>query len=155
MEDTLDIIEKPSLIQNISDISHHTDNNNDIKVLYDGPLGTLSIPLYFEGSCKLGSGTKWCTTWTKDMFDKYNSKGHLYIWKDNNTKMKGKYQFHFTTFQFRDDKDRPLDLELVSSYRNNHPVLSHLFKQEEKDMTSKWDLWIVLYMLIELSKIDG
>ena len=48
------------------------------KVLYNGPLGQLSIPETEEASCELGRGTKWCTAAEKNnMFDSYSQKGLL------------------------------------------------------------------------------
>ena len=57
----------------------------DSKVLYNGPLGQLSIPETKEASCELGRGTKWCTAAEKNnMFSDYSTDGPLYVWRDKN-----------------------------------------------------------------------
>lgn len=106
----------------------------DVKVLYNGPLGTLSIPLTQEASCELGKGTKWCTAANKNnLFNTYNKEGPLYIWRDKSGE---KYQFHFggSASQLMDDKDRPISDKLLTQFRLNHPVLSKLFKQQEQEI---------------------
>jgi hypothetical protein len=113
-----------------------TDSDNfnipNVKVLYNGPLGTLAIPETEEASCELGKGTKWCTAAKKDnMFNHYSSNGPLYIWKDKNGE---KYQFQFPSVQFMDSRDRPVDHELLTYFRTKHPVLSKLFKEGEKEI---------------------
>jgi hypothetical protein len=108
------------------------ENVEDAKILYKGPLGQLSVPLTQEASCKLGSGTKWCTAARENnMFDQYTKEGPLYIWKDKNGE---KYQFHFGTAQFMDNQDESISHDLFMYFRNEHPVLSKLFKQGEQEI---------------------
>jgi hypothetical protein len=105
----------------------------DLDVLYDGPYGVLSVPKTESASCEIGSGTKWCTAAKKkNMFKRYNKQGRLYVWieKPGNKK----YQFHFESGQFMDDKDREIDSEILRTWRSNHPVLSKLFAKKEPDM---------------------
>ena len=68
-----------------------------------------------EGACHYGAGTKWCTASRKNnMFDQYNKQGSLYV---VNTPDKRKYQFHFETNQFMNEKDQPESLgHLVKKY---------------------------------------
>lgn len=106
----------------------------DAKILYKGPLGQLAVPLTKEASCRLGSGTKWCTTYTDDeenMFNYYNNGGPLYIWKD---KSGDKYQFHFASLQFMDARDNPISDNKFKYFRTEHPVLSKLFAKEEEEI---------------------
>jgi len=104
------------------------------EVLYNGPLGQLSIPKTEEASCELGKGTKWCTAAAKDnKFTHYNSDGPLYVWRD---KSGAKYQFHFPDTQFMDARDQPIDHETITYFRTKHPILSKLFKKEEKVIVS-------------------
>jgi hypothetical protein len=117
-----------------------TDNLNipNVKVLYNGPLGTLAIPETEEASCELGKGTKWCTAAKKDnAFNEYSDSGPLYIWKDKNGE---KYQFNFPSMQFMDSRDRPIDHELLTYFRTKHPVLSKMFKEGEKKILQDPDL---------------
>ena len=68
-----------------------------------------------EGACSYGAGTRWCTAAKRDnMFDQYNKKGPLYV---VHTPDKRKYQFHFQSSQFMNEKDQPERLEnLVNKY---------------------------------------
>ena len=64
-----------------------------------------------------GAGTKWCTAADKNhcQFNYYNNQGPLYVvfCKDPEGRP-AKYQFHFESNQFMDEKDRSIDLaELV------------------------------------------
>jgi hypothetical protein len=106
----------------------------DIKILYKGEYGQLLVPLTEAASCKVGSGTKWCTAAKKDnAFERYNSIGPLYVWIDYK-RGKKKYQFHFGEVVFMDELDNPLDDELLTYYRTEHPILSQLFHEQEKKM---------------------
>lgn len=130
-----DLIDKEYNIElnNSVDNAGQENDNKDIQVLYDGPLGNLSIPLTQEASCKLGRGTRWCTAMQNyNMFDEYSSEGSLYIWRDN---AGNKYQFHFGKFlQFMDSRDRPINDLLLGEFRSTHPVLNKLFMQYEKQV---------------------
>ena len=116
---------------------------SDSKVLYNGPYGQLSTPETKEASCKLGSGTKWCTAATDDnMFSLYHSdETPLYVWRD---KSGSKYQFWFNSnldnldtdnggmyYQFKDARDRPIDAKTLAYFRTQHPVLKKLFVKAE------------------------
>lgn len=114
------------------------DNGNDdldddeFNVLYAGPLGTLSIPLTQEASCELGRGTKWCTAAKEDnMFDHYNEDGPLYIWRDKSGK---KFQFHFATRQFMNDKDIPISAAEFKYFREENPVTAKMFVRGEREI---------------------
>lgn len=98
------------------------------KVLYNGPLGTLTVPETKEASCELGRGTKWCTAAdNRNMFDHYNNQGPLYIWHDK--KLKTKFQFHFESGQFMDAQDNPIDPDTMHELTVVNPVVSKLFKK--------------------------
>ena len=108
-----------------------------VKVLYNGPLGTLSIPETQDAAKILGKGTKWCTAAdTNNLFNKYNKDGPLYVWKDKNGE---KYQIHFESDQVMDDKDHRVSDELLSYFRNDHPVLSKLFDENAKAVAADPD----------------
>jgi hypothetical protein len=112
-----------------------TDNQtlkrSDVEVLYNGPLGTVTIPRSFEASCELGRGTKWCTT-GKDShyYDSYSSRGDLIIYNekpDNN-----KYQIHVTLdgIEARDARDRLIPPVKKTEFTQKHPVLSKIISAE-------------------------
>ena len=100
--------------------------NEDYIVLYDGPYGRLYRVLTQEGSCSLGSGTKWCTSAKNDnMFDDFIQYGPLFIWYDN--EIKKKYQFHFETNSYRDERNNDIDQNLLTYFVLYHPVLKKFF----------------------------
>ncbi len=110
-------------------------NDAEVKVLYDGPLGKLAIPLTQEASCKLGSGTKWCTAARENnMFDHYNFDGPLYIWRGKNGK---KYQFHFQSQQFMNDRDEQISRKELKYFMDENPVTSKMFSAGFTEMAKK------------------
>ena len=145
--DLLDMLDE-QFNMGVTDIESNDDI--DVKVIYDGILGKLSIPLTKEASCKLGKGTRWCTAAeeSNNMFDEYNKNGQLYVWYDRNWnkgKLKElgnkskKFQFHFShkNVEFDDEKDVPIKDSILIYFRNFHPVLSKLFHEHEVDMENK------------------
>jgi hypothetical protein len=106
------------------------------EVLYNGPLGQLVIPKTKSASCKLGTGTKWCTAWrtaakSDNFFTHYASDGPLYIWRDKDG---SKYQFHFPRVQFKDSSNIDLSPKTINYFRTQHPVLKKLFAMGEKEI---------------------
>lgn len=100
----------------------------DADILYNGPLGMLSVPRTQAASCKLGSGTRWCTAAEKNnMYSFYSKYGPLYVWHDK--KRKEKYQFHFETGQFMDAQDEPLTAEDARYLIDENPVTKKFFDQ--------------------------
>lgn len=100
----------------------------DADVLYNGPLGILSIPRTEAASCALGSGTRWCTAAEKNnMYSSYSKYGPLYVWHDK--KRKEKYQFHFETGQFMNAQDEPLTAEDARYLIDENPVTKKFFDQ--------------------------
>jgi len=117
--DLMNLVDKHFNIE--LDTNLDSDFGNDVEVLYNGPLGLLAVPKTEEASCRLGSGTRWCTAAkNNNQFNYYNSTGPLYIWKD---KSGAKYQFHFEESQFMDAQDQPIPHELLTQWRESHPVI--------------------------------
>ena len=113
-----------------TEISDEVLKRNDVKVLYNGPLGTVSIPNTHEASCKLGSGTKWCTAEKNndDWFHSYSKKNDLIIY--NEKPGNAKYQFHVGIYstEARDARDRSIPYAQLYKFENEHPVLSKILK---------------------------
>jgi hypothetical protein len=129
LEDAVDAIVDPTLghAQTNAPFVIPDEIKNDVEVLYNGPLGVLTIPKTEKASCVLGSGTKWCTAAQhNNRFDNYNKVGPLYIWRDKNGE---KYQFHFSTLRFKDARDKPIETETFKQFRTSHPVLKKLFQR--------------------------
>lgn len=121
--------------------------DKDKKVLYEGPLGTLVIPVTYKGSCDAGSGTRWCTASKHpEMFDYYSSKGTLYIWIDKKYVEKKellggskKFQFHFEVGQFMDEYDNALEGVRLKYFRTDNPITSQLFAAYEDRILKERD----------------
>lgn len=114
-----------------AEIQNKTLNRSDVEVLYNGPLGTVTIPRSHEASCELGSGTKWCTTGKDSYFyDSYSRKADLIIY--NEKPGNEKYQFHVTLngLEARDSRDRIIPLKKMREFRA-HPVIGKILKAEE------------------------
>jgi hypothetical protein len=93
---------------------------------------------------EVGSGTRWCTAGKEcQMFDQHTKQGPLYVWIDKHYKLrKGKskkYQFHFETGQFMDEKDNRIDKELLDYFRLEHPIISPLFRKYEESLKTNPD----------------
>ena len=105
---------------------------SDVEVIYNGPLGTVTIPKSFEASCELGSGTRWCTTGNNDeYYRQYSEQGDLIIY--NEKPGNNKYQLHPTldSLEIMDARDRPVSNEKRKEFTDSHPVLSKLIKQKQ------------------------
>lgn len=125
----------------VDDVSNDQSFGPDVKVLYKGPLGLLTVPKTKEAAQLLGKGTKWCTSSeNNNMFDSYNSQAPLYIWKDKSGK---KIQLWFPldaddVFQIMDARDIELDSTELQKCRS-HPVLKSLFSKYEQKIIEKND----------------
>ena len=88
--------------------------SGQVEIYYNSPEIKIVIPKTREASCYFGKNTKWCTAATKNnKFDQYNSKDNLYIllFKKENIR----WQFHFQSMQFMDEKDQDLTAAQVKS----------------------------------------
>ena len=88
--------------------------SGQVEIYYNSPEIKIVIPKTQEASCYFGKNTKWCTAATKNnKFDEYNSKDNLYIllFKKENIR----WQFHFQSMQFMDEKDQDLTAAQVKS----------------------------------------
>ena len=92
-------------------------------IVMDTPNFKVIIPKTEESACLYGTGTKWCTTAEKDnKFDSYNKQGDLYIIL---TKIDGKdrkFQFHYESDSFMDERNQELP-----RMHHLHFVLTHIF----------------------------
>jgi len=73
-----------------------------------------------EAAIYYGQGTRWCTAATegKNYFDDYNQDGDLYILIPKHPKHPGeKYQLHFDSNSFMDEKDDAVRVEVIVKKR--------------------------------------
>lgn len=89
--------------------------SGEAKVFYKDSEITVIIPETEEASCEFGKGTKWCTAARENnMFSRYHERGKMYIIQ---TSDKRKYQFHFETKQFMDERDLQVKLyKMIENY---------------------------------------
>lgn len=129
-------------MRELSGTNVKADLSSDVKldpktyrVLYNGPLGTLTVPLTRNASCELGRGTQWCTAADNDnMFNHYNKQGALYIWRDRSGE---KFQFHFQSNQYMDKHDQDIDRKVFQKLRMDNPVLKQLFDKKDREDIKK------------------
>lgn len=93
---------------------------------YLGQFGNYEvyIPETYAASCKLGSGTTWCTasTSSENYFDSYTRQGNLYILINVNDPSK-KYQIHFETNSFMNKDDRNVSTKELMNILKDSPEL--------------------------------
>lgn len=92
-------------------------NNERLKIV---------IPETFEAACYFGRNTKWCTTSDKATFAEYFEDGPLYIILDK--KNNRRWQFHFPSDQFMDERDHDIELDKFLDY---YPEVVGLIDEEE------------------------
>lgn len=91
----------------------HADLGEDAEFIGENENWEIWSPKTYAASCKLGSGTTWCTASTSydGYFNSYTNSGKLYIFYPKSGEPENKFQAHVknghdvTTFM--DAKDRP------------------------------------------------
>jgi hypothetical protein len=99
-------------------------DRNEAELIYDDAEIKVTSPKTHAASCYFGKNTKWCTTSRddEDTFLDYIQDGPLYIILIK--KLNRRFQFHFETDQFMNERDDPIDpRELAEEY----PVLWQIF----------------------------
>ena len=95
-----------------------TDKGNAKEIYKDETIRVI-VPKNEAAACYYGQGTRWCTAGrNRNMFDIYHPQDDMYIVIPANPKHEGeKYQLHFPTEQFMDEKDNPVNpSELTKDY---------------------------------------
>ena len=92
----------------------------------------IVVPETEEAACYYGQGTRWCTAAKgNNMFDTYNEDGPMYIILPKHPKHTGeKYQLHFESMQFMDEKDHNIS---VAALVERFPGLTKAFEKQGKD----------------------
>ena len=111
----------------------------ETKKIFESDKLLVIQPLTKRAAIKYGSGNKWCNAGKKNnMFDNYNKDGPIYIivTKQDNKK----YQLHFESGQFMDEKDEPEQLfdfpEIVDVFKNIGGVMLYKFVKSKEDVDS-------------------
>lgn len=105
------------------------DTAKDATWLIRSPDYKALIPKTREASCKYGAGTRWCTaaTGSHNYYDSYAKRGDLVIIMAKLEGVLRKFQFHFESNSFMDERDAPAkqsDIKLLSKYKE-HIQLMH------------------------------
>jgi hypothetical protein len=114
-------------------------------LVFQGDLFSVYIPKNHEDSCRLGSGTEWCTAHSKvaKHYNDYSKSGTLYILINKNDKSE-KYQFHFESGEFMDADDKPISL--LDVLKDDQRVFKYFWKKYKDGIlhnTSKDSKYIV------------
>jgi hypothetical protein len=121
-------------------------NSADIKII---------IPRTERASCFFGRNTRWCTAAENDnRFDEYHTNGMLYIilFKKENKR----WQFHFHTAQFMDERDEELSLEQVQSVGRLFPgtYIDPNISEERQINLVKEHAYMIKYMTNPSEKVQ-
>lgn len=107
--------------------------NNEVEWIIKTPDFKALIPKTEAASKKYGSGTKWCTAADKDcMFNSYNESGDLIIIIAGSGASAKKFQLHYKSDSFMNDKDRPVskaEIKYLSSFPQYKELLEILIKK--------------------------
>lgn len=88
----------------------------DATVFIDEPDFKVIIPKSQAAACVYGSGTKWCTAADKDnMFDHYAKDGELFIVMAKIGGQQRKFQIHYESESFMDEKDEAISKKDISA----------------------------------------
>lgn len=120
--------------QDFKEVIKSLSRGRDYQVLLDGQQWLILQPLTEKGSCYLGIGTEWCTTYGPystnkeyqergNYFSQYTKQGPLYIIIDKGY-APNKYQFHFETNQYMSSADERID---TAGFLEKNPEIKNFF----------------------------
>ena len=100
---------------------HATDIGEEAELVYSDDHYEVYIPRTHDASCKLGSGTDWCTAkYDPYYFKHYSEQGPLYIILSLDDE-KEKYQYHAESDQLKDIHDYEVK-DRVSFFANREDL---------------------------------
>ena len=110
----------------------------EAELIYNDSEIKVFLPKSKRASCFFGKNTRWCTAATdsKNYFNEYNKKGPLYVVliKPENKR----YQFHFRTKQFMDEKDNKINPnELAYHYPKLWDIFTPIAKKYKSILLNK------------------
>jgi hypothetical protein len=111
-------------------------NKGRSKTAYEDSDVRIVVPYDETASCYYGQGTKWCTAGRDyNQFNRYNNQGSLFILLPKHPEHRGeKYQLHFPSGQFMDERDEAVDISWLLETR--FPNLLQWFFNEEPNQIS-------------------
>ena len=107
---------------------------NDIEKVYEDENWFVIIPKSMDASCYWGNGTEWCTATRNEennQFKHYSEQGPLYI---NINKQTGeKYQFHFETHSFMNQKDEGIQKPVMKHIEGVTEGFNNFYREQTED----------------------
>lgn len=124
-----DLASLVQVVDQYPDVEDVQQDRGEAKEVYKDADLRIIKPADQTAACYYGQGTRWCTAaQNNNMFDTYAKKGELYIIIPTKPAHTGeKYQFHFETKQFMDEKDHRANL---SELRQRYPQLADIFAKQ-------------------------
>lgn len=123
-----------ALVQTVDQYPDVVDQPKDVdrgqaKAYYEDNQIRVVVPQDETAACYYGQGTRWCTAaQNNNMFDRYNQDGEMYIILPKQPAYPGeKYQLHFSTKQFMNEKDQRTSL---IELRSRFPQLADIFAKQ-------------------------
>ena len=107
-------------------------SKGDAKLYYEDSTIRVIVPEDEAAACYYGQGTRWCTAASKgaSMFNTYNREGPLYIILPKNPRYTGeKYQFHFESKSYMNEKDESASLSQLGA---TYPSIKKAFADQIK-----------------------
>ena len=105
-------------------------DSGEAELIYRDETTVIISPKTEKASCFFGIGTKWCTAGiTNNAFDEYDDDGPLYIVSHSGKK----YQFHFETGSFTNERDQGISEEEFKRFRTEIEGTKRLFAEYESD----------------------
>lgn len=120
------------MMQGFKDPREKLADKGESRTVYEDSDVTVIVPLDQAAACYYGQDTYWCTAERegRNYFDQYNEEGPLYIIIPKNPRTpEERYQLHFESMQFMDEKDSPVPLYTLKRF----PGLVEYFKKNIKD----------------------
>jgi len=118
------------------------DKASDAEFLIRSKDYIALIPKTEEASCKYGAGTRWCTAATggHNYFKSYAQRGDLIIIIAKFPEGYRKFQFHFESGSFMDERDTPAkkeDIKILSKFPEHikliHMLIDKYHPEDEDD----------------------
>lgn len=129
-----DLAQLVQLVDQFPDVEEKAKdaNRGQAKEVYRDQDIRIIMPEDTTAACYYGQGTKWCTAAANNnMFDRYNKEGPMYIIIPTKPAYAGeKYQLHFPTRQFMDEKDQRVNM---AALRQRFPQLADVFEQQANE----------------------
>jgi len=125
-----------SVVDEYPDVDESPEAKGKSHEIYKDSVLRVIQPINKEAACYYGRGTRWCTAAnTNNMFDTYAGKGELFILIPQKPAYKDeKYQLHFETRQFMNEKDHPVPMiDLVKRF----PQLKQIFYDQAHNLNIK------------------